>query len=607
DGTISGDIQWESSLDGMLDTGASITEMLSLGQHTITAYVTDSGGLPGSASINVEVTPPPLAPSAFIQINAGQGIDASTFGNNSFVITNTGETEITSFSLDLSTTFMPDIVYDPVGSAGDVLGKCLTPGTGTAATGFVAPANACTDPFSQPHDGDPADGYDVISMSFTDFDPGESFAFSVDIDPTSIKNDVTTGDAGSISGFELIGATASVTFGSAGTIDASLRDEGTLGGSAAVVALNAPATPSIQLAGIATPAAVASPAQTVTITGPANSPFVLLQVDARLYIDAGAPGGGYDIDPFEANQALAKVLIAGTIGASGSVNVPVTLLQTPQGTGPDGGLNHFIAWVPGVLVDGEVQTSLTSNTIVVEFDPPLPNTAPVVTITAPADASSFDDTDLIDFSGNAIDDHDGDLSSQIEWTSSLDGSLGTGASINTSLSGGTHTITAQVMDSGSLVGTDTITVNVSGNAAPVVTITAPADGAMFDPGETITFIGSANDAEDGNLTAALSWTSDLDGPLGTGGEISDVLSDGTHVVTASVTDNGGLTRSQQITVSVAPPPQPSALIQVNPGGGLAASTFTSNSFIITNTGDADITSVSFDLSSAFLPDVVFDP
>jgi subtilisin len=89
-----------------------------------------------------------------------------------------------------------------------------------------------------------------------------------------------------------------------------------------------------------------------------------------------------------------------------------------------------------------------------------------------------------------------------------------------------------------------------GNTSPSVTITSPADGASFDSEATISFAGTASDAEDGNLTSSLVWTSDLDGQIGTGGSFSEVLSDGTHTVTASVTDSGGLAGSASITVTV---------------------------------------------------------
>jgi hypothetical protein len=67
----------------------------------------------------------------------------------------------------------------------------------------------------------------------------------------------------------------------------------------------------------------------------------------------------------------------------------------------------------------------------------------------------------------------------------------------------------------------------------------------------ITFTGSASDAEDGDLTAGLSWVSSLDGAIGTGGSFSrSDLSVGGHTITATVTDSGGLAASEQITLTV---------------------------------------------------------
>ncbi|MBN2390980.1 MAG: S8 family serine peptidase [Anaerolineae bacterium] len=90
----------------------------------------------------------------------------------------------------------------------------------------------------------------------------------------------------------------------------------------------------------------------------------------------------------------------------------------------------------------------------------------------------------------------------------------------------------------------------SSNMPPVVSINSPADGASFDSNTSIAFAGSASDAEDGDLTGELVWTSDQDGQIGTGGSFNAVLSDGTHTITASVTDSGGSTTSSSITISV---------------------------------------------------------
>lgn len=89
-----------------------------------------------------------------------------------------------------------------------------------------------------------------------------------------------------------------------------------------------------------------------------------------------------------------------------------------------------------------------------------------------------------------------------------------------------------------------------GNTVPNVTINSPANNASFPSGTLISFSGSASDAEDGDLTSSLVWTSSPDGQIGTGGSFSAVLSDGTHKITASVTDSGGLASSASITVVV---------------------------------------------------------
>ncbi len=97
----------------------------------------------------------------------------------------------------------------------------------------------------------------------------------------------------------------------------------------------------------------------------------------------------------------------------------------------------------------------------------------------------------------------------------------------------------------------TITVNKPGsNTPPDVTITVPIDGATFASGATINFAGTATDAEDGDLTASLVWTSSIDGQIGTGGSFSAVLSDGAHSITAEATDSGGATGSDSIGITV---------------------------------------------------------
>jgi hypothetical protein len=88
---------------------------------------------------------------------------------------------------------------------------------------------------------------------------------------------------------------------------------------------------------------------------------------------------------------------------------------------------------------------------------------------------------------------------------------------------------------------------------PVVVIDPPATTTVVS-GTSMTFSGEATDAQEGDLTDSLAWSSTLDGNLGTGGTVTATLSIGTHTIAATVTDSSGLTDADSITVSVTEPP-----------------------------------------------------
>jgi len=90
-----------------------------------------------------------------------------------------------------------------------------------------------------------------------------------------------------------------------------------------------------------------------------------------------------------------------------------------------------------------------------------------------------------------------------------------------------------------------------GNNAPTIFITSPSISSEFDEGDSITFTASANDDNDSNIDSNISWSSNHDGVLGTGSSINtSSLSVNTHVITASVTDSGGLSASDTIAIDV---------------------------------------------------------
>lgn len=90
----------------------------------------------------------------------------------------------------------------------------------------------------------------------------------------------------------------------------------------------------------------------------------------------------------------------------------------------------------------------------------------------------------------------------------------------------------------------------SGDPAPEVEIISPSTGATFEAGAAVELVGSARDAQNGDLTNSIEWSSSLDGPLGVGGSVVVTLSEGAHTITATVTDGNGAMRSASITVTI---------------------------------------------------------
>ena len=315
--------------------------------------------------------PPFGEPSALIEITPGTGLDASTYGgSDKFQITNlsTGNLTVTEVSIDLSTGILPDMVFDPTGSGGDATAQCFTPGADAATVGLVAPGDACVGPFSGARNG----GFDILTASFADFDPGENFTFSTDIDPNSIQGVAGAGNAGAVSGYELIGATVTVTFSDGSTLVSSLYEDGSLGGSQAVVTQGASEPPTIAVAGLSsTPATVSSADQTITVSGTPGDNVSLLVMDSRLYIASGDPPFGVTDLTYYANEAMSgKALYTGVIGAGGTVDIPVTLLATPSGnTTPDGGLNQIVAVTSSGPYAVDQPVSQTSNVVTLLYDP----------------------------------------------------------------------------------------------------------------------------------------------------------------------------------------------------------------------------------------------
>ena len=186
-----------------------------------------------------------------------------------------------------------------------------------------------------------------------------------------------------------------------------------------------------------------------------------------------------------------------------------------------------------------------------------PEPKPAITIVEPTTNSSFLTGSLVTLAATASDPVDGDLSSQIVWTSSQQGTLGTGARLNVRLAPGPHVLSAGVTDRAGLRAAAAVSVTIAmsppGNTPPVVSLTDPPDGGAFGAGRPIAFAAAVDDLEENGLAARLVWTSDRDGALGSGAALSRALSVGTHRITAAVVDTGGLRGSATATIAVVPP------------------------------------------------------
>lgn len=310
--------------------------------------------------IEVVQLPTSGSPSAAqVTVDTASGIDSGSETPGAFQVTNDSPTaRITRVRVDLSASVLPDLVFDPIGVAGDVDGLCLTVDSDPTSVGWITAFDPCTSPFSQESDG----GFQVLNLYFDDFDPGETFSFSLDVDPSSIQGTVAPGSglAGLVSGLELTGAKITVEFDDAAIHVAHLfASPGSVQASRARVQDVAGAAPTVEVVGLSSPATVTTDAQTIRVTGPAGADVRVLISEGALWL-ADVPGGGFDVEPFEANSVVAVTELTATLDAGGEALLPFALIQTA----PEAGIYRIVAVMETAGDSGE-----PSNVFVVEYAP----------------------------------------------------------------------------------------------------------------------------------------------------------------------------------------------------------------------------------------------
>ena len=107
------------------------------------------------------------------------------------------------------------------------------------------------------------------------------------------------------------------------------------------------------------------------------------------------------------------------------------------------------------------------------------NQAPVITINNPSTGDIFGNGEPVTFEGSAIDDHDGDVSETLSWSSNIDGQLSTGPSFTTSeLSVGIHTITVMAFDSFFWLSINSVTIMITDEGPPPPPCVIPSTDLM---------------------------------------------------------------------------------------------------------------------------------
>ncbi len=245
------------------------------------------------------------------------------------------------------------------------------------------------------------------------------------------------------------------------------------------------------------------------------------------------------------NQGHVRMYAPATISAGSSVShfsnsVTPNELMEPFDTGPKTGpglslsLLRDIGWqvpptappVLAVLGEQSAQDGQTIGVPVLVLD----NDTPLGSLTLNAQSS---DSALVEPAGLSF---SGSGRQRTLWITPKTGSAG---DVTISVSA----------DDGGNSDTESFVLHVTLNNPPQVTISSPTDNAAFLDSDLVSLQASASDAEDGDLGSLISWTSSLDGLLGSGSSLSVQLGEGTHTLTATVSDSGAKTAAASVTVN----------------------------------------------------------
>ena len=508
---------WSCSEHGALNASASFSSnALVAGDHTITFTVTDTQGAPNTSPQTISIHVGNYDPVATITAPG----DGTSYDMDDVIVFQGAATDTEDGNLTGASLVWSSSIDGNFGTGPTVTSDALT--SGTHIITFTA-----TDTYSTPGTGS-ASIIITVSNTFPTAiisSPADNSSFYESANIT-FAGSGTDAEDGILSGASLVWTSnldGSIGSGSPLTLN-------TLSAGTHSITLTATDSESAPTISAAVTISVGNSPPTAAITAPVDG-SAYNQGDTITFRGTGTDteDGNLSGSSLSWTSSISGVIGTGTI-------LPIDSLTT--GT-------HTIT-----LTVTDSQSSTSTDAIAVTVN----NNPPVVTINSPPNNSIYETGATISFSGIANDAEDGFISgASLVWVSSIDSILGTGASVSSTLTKGTHVITLTATDSESDTGSANITVHV-GNNPPTVSITTPVTGSNYDAGAYITFQGISADTEDGTLSgSSLQWTSSIDGNFTTGQSPAQLntLSIGLHTITLVATDsNNAVTYSTPIQIRV---------------------------------------------------------
>uniref|UniRef100_A0ACD5GRF9 Uncharacterized protein n=1 Tax=Desertifilum tharense IPPAS B-1220 TaxID=1781255 RepID=A0ACD5GRF9_9CYAN len=136
-----------------------------------------------------------------------------------------------------------------------------------------------------------------------------------------------SGESGSVSGLELVGANITVEFDNGTSLSGkTYRIPNSLDGSQVTLKAGLPGKPTLEVLGLSSePTTVSNANQTARISGTPGSQVSLLMVEAAAF---SSSSGGLALQAYETNSAIAVNEKFATIGSTGYIDIPITLTKS---------------------------------------------------------------------------------------------------------------------------------------------------------------------------------------------------------------------------------------------------------------------------------------